>query len=60
VEAQDAYAAVKVIDGAWKWEPDDVTYWREDQRRSFKPGLARLRGFAGFPMRKSLIFNVTV
>jgi hypothetical protein len=39
VEAQDAYAAVKVIDGAWKWEPDDVTYWREDQRRSFKPGL---------------------
>ncbi|MCX6967287.1 MAG: hypothetical protein NTZ46_05805 [Verrucomicrobia bacterium] len=37
VEAQDAYAAVKVAEGGWKWEPDSAEYWREVGK--FKPRL---------------------
>jgi len=35
VEAPQAYAAVKVVAGGWKWEEDSAAYWRE----KFKPGL---------------------
>jgi hypothetical protein len=36
-EARDAYAAVKVVDGTWTWQPDLATDWSAPQQ--FKPGL---------------------
>ncbi len=36
VEAPEAYACVKVVDGAWAWEPDAPDYWRE--KNKFIPG----------------------
>jgi len=32
-EAQNAYAAAKVVDGAWQWEPDGPAYWRGNQSK---------------------------
>ncbi len=38
VEAPDAYAAVKVVDGAWSWEPDGPAYRHNGGRFIPVPG----------------------